>query len=297
MPKSSESWIQVWARPVIIGLAIFGALLTGYLTATHFLGGSPALCAASAIGESGGCDLVLSGTYAQIAGIPLTLFGLLGYLTVAGLAAAPLLISKDDAQQQKSWRQRTSFWLFLTTTAMLIFSGYLMYLLAFVIVDANGQAVFCPYCLTSAITVAAIWLVNLLGSEWEEAGQLVFSGFIVTAIVLTGTLGIYSNQSQLAAQSNTFTVKLAKHLDAAGIKMYGAFWCPHCQDQKAMFGDAAKYLPYIECDPRGKNSQAQLCRDKHIKGFPTWEIDGEFYASVQSLNNLADLSGYQGSRQ
>jgi glutaredoxin len=79
--------------------------------------------------------------------------------------------------------------------------------------------------------------------------------------------------------------------------MYGAFWCPHCQDQKAMFGDAAKLLPYVECDPRGEHSQTKLCKEKQIKGFPTWEIDGEFYASVQSLNNLADLSGYEGARQ
>jgi uncharacterized membrane protein len=148
MPKSSESWIQVWARPIMIGLALFGALLTGYLTATHFLGGAPALCIASATGASSGCDLVLNSTYAQIAGVPLTVFGLLGYLTIAGLAAAPLLINsiaqdnQDNNQSPKSWRQRTSFWLFLVTTAMLIFSGYLMYLLAFAIVDANGQSVF-----------------------------------------------------------------------------------------------------------------------------------------------------------
>jgi hypothetical protein len=67
--------------------------------------------------------------------------------------------------------------------------------------------------------------------------------------------------------------------------------------KRRCLGMLLNYLPYVECDPRGKNSQAKLCRDKHIKGFPTWEIDGEFYASVQSLNNLADLSGYEGSRQ
>ena len=28
---------------------------------------------------------------------------------------------------------------------------------------------------------------------------------------------------------------------------YGAFWCPHCQAQKRMFGNSVKLLPYVEC--------------------------------------------------
>ncbi|AFY68618.1 Vitamin K epoxide reductase [Thalassoporum mexicanum PCC 7367] len=296
MPKSSESWLQKWTRPIVVGLALCGALLTGYLTATHFLGANP-VCLASSNRAGSGCDLVLNSSYAQIAGLPLTGFGLLGYLTVAGLAAAPMLVNQEDSQQQKSLRQTTAFWLFMATTAMLVFSGYLMYLLAFVIVDANGSAIICPYCLASAATVLTIWLVNLLGNEWEEAGQLLFSGLIVVAIVGVGTLGIFSNQSQLAAESNSYAGRLAHYLDDSGAKMYGAFWCPHCKDQKAMFGTAAKALPYVECDPRGENSQPKLCKAKKITGFPTWEIDGQFYASVQSLDKLADLTGYDGPRQ
>lgn len=44
---------------------------------------------------------------------------------------------------------------------------------------------------------------------------------------------------------------LAKCLSDKGVKMYGAFWCGHCQNQKAEFnGNLEKYNIYVECDPR-----------------------------------------------
>lgn len=47
-------------------------------------------------------------------------------------------------------------------------------------------------------------------------------------------------------------VKLAKRLKAAGAKMYGAFWCSHCFDQKQDFGkEAMADFPYVECYPDG----------------------------------------------
>jgi thiol-disulfide isomerase/thioredoxin len=38
---------------------------------------------------------------------------------------------------------------------------------------------------------------------------------------------------------------LASCLKEKGAVFYGAFWCPHCQNQKAMFGKSAKLLPYV----------------------------------------------------
>jgi hypothetical protein len=43
---------------------------------------------------------------------------------------------------------------------------------------------------------------------------------------------------------------LAAHLGRAGAKMYGAFWCSHCAEQKEAFGAGAP-LPYVECFPDG----------------------------------------------
>lgn len=91
---------------------------------------------------------------------------------------------------------------------------------------------------------------------------------------------------------------LAKHLQKVGAKMYGAYWCPHCQHQKELFGNPAfsRYINYIECDPRGQNAKPALCRTAKIEGYPTWEINGKFYPGTQSLEDLAKLSGYQGSQ-
>jgi uncharacterized membrane protein/glutaredoxin len=291
--KRSEPWIFRWARPLIVAIALFGATLTTYLTITHFAGSGPALCTAQ--GE--GCDLVLSSEYAKIFGIPLTIFGALGYLTLAGLASAPwLLAPKDDFKSREKLKKQTAFLLFLVSTATFVFSGYLMYLLAFVIKDANGQAAFCVYCVTSAVNMTAIWLLNLFGHDWEDSGQLFFTGLIMGVLVVVGASGLYSIQSRLTAQNQTFAGRLVQHLKSTNTKMYGAFWCPHCENQKALFGDLSKQVPYIECDPRGENPQAKLCQEKQIKSFPTWEFKDKLYEGERTLDQLADLTGYSGAR-
>lgn len=85
---------------------------------------------------------------------------------------------------------------------------------------------------------------------------------------------------------------LAQHLAATGSTMYGAYWCPHCADQKAMFGEAIDLVPYVECAADGENAQPELCSAKNIQAYPTWEIDGQLYPGVKSLEDLAQLSGY-----
>ena len=74
----------------------------------------------------------------------------------------------------------------------------------------------------------------------------------------------------------------------SGTAFYGAFWCPHCKDQKEAFGDSVDLLPYVECDPNGKNSQAAVCNSKGVKSYPTWEFpDGTVKTGVYSLDELS----------
>ncbi|MCD8486870.1 MAG: hypothetical protein LRZ84_09070 [Desertifilum sp.] len=101
----------------------------------------------------------------------------------------------------------------------------------------------------------------------------------------------------IANPSNPAQIALAEHLAQSGAKMYGAYWCPHCTNQKRLFGrEAARQLPYIECDAQGENPQPALCQAANIRAFPTWIINGELYLGTQSLEKLATLSGYRGSR-
>ncbi|MBW4693246.1 MAG: hypothetical protein KME27_15955 [Lyngbya sp. HA4199-MV5] len=97
--------------------------------------------------------------------------------------------------------------------------------------------------------------------------------------------------------SSAAAIELAKHLKRVGAKMYGAYWCPHCHEQLQLFGNkAAAQLPYIECAEDGKNARPALCKAAKIEGYPTWKIKGKTYEGTQGLIDLANASGYKGSR-
>ena len=66
--------------------------------------------------------------------------------------------------------------------------------------------------------------------------------------------------------------------------MYGAFWCPHCQHQKELFGkEAWSYIKYVECSPKGYGYDSKLLASKDIDGFPTWFFGG-FNSESSSYN-------------
>ena len=96
------------------------------------------------------------------------------------------------------------------------------------------------------------------------------------------------------SDGNSAASGLANHLTAMGAQMFGAYWCPHCQEQKKKFGDAFSEVDYVECDPGGENPRTQLCLDNNIEAFPTWVINDEHHLGVHSLEELAELSGYGG---
>lgn len=75
------------------------------------------------------------------------------------------------------------------------------------------------------------------------------------------------------------------------VKFYGAFWCPHCAAQKDLFGDSVDLLPYVECDPNGKDSQTGVCKEEGVESYPTWKFaDGTVKTGELSLDELSELS-------
>lgn len=77
-----------------------------------------------------------------------------------------------------------------------------------------------------------------------------------------------------------------------GAVFYGAFWCPHCQDQKKMFGQSSKLLPYVECSTPDGKGQTAICTEKDIPGYPTWEFaDGSRMGSTVSFEKLSEKTG------
>ena len=300
--RRSTPWIHRWSRTVMGAIAAIGVVETAYLTIAKFTTGS-VICPTS------GCDKVLNSPYATVFGtVPLSLLGCLAYLSIAILALAPKAVNPNTNKglhsqlENKTWQA-----LFIITAAMVIFSSYLMYLMAFEIQEL------CIYCITSALFSLALFVLVLVGREWEDIGQLVFTGILVAMVSSIGALGLYNSVSSPAASVSTpgiappavttisgpAEIGLARHLRQIGAKEYSAYWCPHCHDQKMLFGkEAAAIIDYVECDPRGQNSRAEICKAAaaNVKGFPTWEIKGQFYSGTQSLQKLADLSGYTGPR-
>ncbi len=89
---------------------------------------------------------------------------------------------------------------------------------------------------------------------------------------------------------------LARHLSRINARVYSAHWCPHCQEQRARFGPEdwlVRYGVYVECEPGGDNpANPILCEWNNVQAYPTWEINGEQYRGVMTLDRLAELSGF-----
>jgi uncharacterized membrane protein/glutaredoxin len=301
--RRSTPWIHRSSRTVMAAIAAIGVVETAYLTVAKFTTGS-VICPTS------GCDKVLNSPYATAFGVvPLSLLGCLAYLAIAILALAPKAVNPDTNKalhsQLENWTWQG---LFVITSAMVILSSYLMYLMAFQIQEL------CIYCVSSAVFSLSLFVLVLVGREWEDIGQLLFTGIVVVMVSSIGALGLYNSVNSppaptvstpgiappaITTTSGPAEMALARHLRQIGAKEYGAYWCPHCHDQKMLFGkEAAKFVDYVECDPKGQNSRSEICQAAaaSIKGFPTWEINGQFYSGTQSLDKLAELSGYSGPR-
>jgi len=294
--RRSTPWIHRWSRLLIGVVALIGALGTAYLTVVKLAGGAAA-CPTS------GCEQVLSSPYATVFGLPLTLFGLLAYAAMGVMAVAPLAINSSQKETRLKAENWTWLLLFAGAVAMVVFSAYLMYLLAFKI------QVLCLYCLASALLTVTLLVLTMIGRDWRDIGQLFFTAIVVGMIALIATLGVYAQASNpnaattgateiaVTTDSGAAEVALAQHLKQVDAKMYGAWWCPHCQEQKQLFGKtAASQFSYIECDPNGQNPQPDLCQTAGIENYPTWVINGKTYSGTQSLEDLANASGYSGPR-
>lgn len=299
--RQEKLWIHTWSRPMIGAIAAVGATGTGYLTAVKLMN-KTAACV-------GGCDRVLSSEWATVFGLPLTLFGCLSYLSMLVLALSPLAVNADD---NKELRTQLEGWtwplLFIGSTGMMVFSGFLMYVLA------TDLKTTCLYCIASATMTVAMFVLTLVGRRWDDRGKLMFNGAIVATVALVATLGIYAvpggplstgNQAaevagagpSVTTASGAAEIALAEHLTESGAKMYGAYWCPHCHDQKQLFGEeASKKMPYVECAADGKASQTALCTAENITGYPTWKVNGEILSGAQSLETLALASDYTGPK-
>jgi uncharacterized membrane protein len=252
---------------VVLVLAAAGLAVAGYLARLKWSGGGALFCAAGS-----GCDIVQASRYATFLGVPTALWGALVYAAVGALALAGL--------DRTRWRAA-----FALAAGGVGGSAYLTYLS---LVELRAT---CIWCLLSAVLMVALFAA-LLWRRPPGRSRAALAGLGVGAAALAIVAGAFVFAGA-PPPATPYQQALARHLAQSGAVFYGAYWCSHCQDQKERFGGAAGLLPYVECDPKGERSETARCRSAGVKLFPTWVIGAERREGVQSLEELARLSGYR----
>lgn len=114
--------------------------------------------------------------------------------------------------------------------------------------------------------------------------KLLIAAIVLVAAAAVYFFGVYKPSHKYDA--------FARCLSQKQVKMYGAYWCPHCTDQKDKFSAAFQYVTYIECGIKGQRGQTQECQQAGIKQFPTWVFpDGEKHEGEYSLETLSAKTG------
>jgi uncharacterized membrane protein len=126
----------VTLRRATAGLALLGIAIAGYLTWVHYAGLDP-IC----VGGGGGCERVQSSRWAELAGVPVAVLGLAGYVAILASLALP----EDQGALAATFLALVGFG----------FSAWLTYV-EIVKIDA-----ICQWCVASAVIMTALALVSV----------------------------------------------------------------------------------------------------------------------------------------
>ena len=140
-------------RLAAIVLAVIGLGVAAYLTYVHYDGIKP-VC-----GLGGDCEKVQTSEWADLAGVPVALLGLIGYATIL----ATLLVDREQARIAGALVALVGFG----------FSAYLTYRELFSI-DA-----ICPWCVASAVIMTLLAIVmtaRLLRAPTDDRGVVPYVG-------------------------------------------------------------------------------------------------------------------------
>lgn len=118
--------------------------------------------------------------------------------------------------------------------------------------------------------------------------QTLISVIVISVAAIIGLVILQQSSNKEAGKPGQYNA-LATCLGEAGAKFYGAFWCPHCNNQKKAFGKSSELLPYVECSTPDGKGQTQVCLDNQIQSYPTWIFaDGTRLTGEQTPQALAE---------
>jgi uncharacterized membrane protein len=117
-------------------LALAGVAIAGYLVWVHYAGLEP-FC----VGGGGGCEKVQTSRWAELAGIPVAVLGLAGYLVILATLALPEDLSRSAAA--------------FVALVGLGFSAWLTY------VELAKIHAICQWCVASAVVMTLLAVVSI----------------------------------------------------------------------------------------------------------------------------------------
>ncbi len=267
-PKPAGTTVSTARDPAQLLVALAGLAVTAVLLWGAQAGGGLPYCSAGS-----GCDVVQSSAWSKFLGLPLALWGFGSYLA---LGAAAL--------QGARRRRRACAAIAIVGFAV---SVYLTAVSYFVI------GALCAYCLVSLALMTLAFALTWRPAERAGTGPTrvaaVMAGLVIAAVMHASATGMLGGAGPVDPDLKA----LAQHLEQRGFKFYGASWCPHCQEQKALFGAAARFLPYVECSPHGpKSPRATECEMRDIRNYPTWLVDNRRIERVLPVKTLRTMSGF-----
>jgi uncharacterized membrane protein len=125
-------------RRAVIVLSLIGVGIAGYLTWVHYAG-LEVVCLAG----GGGCEKVQSSDYAELAGVPVALLGLLGYI---GILGSTLFLPDEAGRMAAAFLALVGF-------------GFSMYLTWAELFRIHA---ICQWCVASAIIMTALMVLTLV---------------------------------------------------------------------------------------------------------------------------------------
>lgn len=129
-------------KQVTIVLTVLGLLVSIYMT-IYKVTNNESMC----IG-SGGCSVVNASGYSEVRGIPVAIFGVLGYLSILALL---YLENKSEFFQTNGGMLQ-----FAVTLAGFLFTVWLIY------VEVALIKAYCPFCITSQAAMTIIFILTVI---------------------------------------------------------------------------------------------------------------------------------------
>ncbi len=131
-----------WLYRASIALVVLGLAVSIYMTIYKVLN-ADAMCLGS-----GDCSTVNASRYSEVNGIPVAVFGILGYMSILGV--------HFFENRNRFFKQNSALMIFGMALTGFIFTVWLVY------VEVAILKAFCPFCVTSQTAMTIIFMIAVI---------------------------------------------------------------------------------------------------------------------------------------